>query len=251
MGVSNSRTYGGILVNLEKPNYYPGELVKGTVYLNMTMGQETRGLQVMVEGVEQTGLEVKLGTRNVTPYSGKNVLFEERFTIHTWHNNYISIGHYACPFTFTLPLNLPGSFEFYDRKCSASIKYVITAKLLSRDGYDDLTADSLLIVRTNPELFSYPANLSDTRNLSTWCCFDKGTASLNVSYPKPFYTVEEAINISCEINNTRCRLKSTSIRIQLIQQIRILTSGLLLNNPSSFKRIVSQTFSTKTCVSKF
>jgi hypothetical protein len=247
MGSSNSRQFGGMIVKFEKPNYYPGEIVEGTVYINMTMGLETRGLQISIEGSENTKFKQRSGKKRVTR-TGKNILIDKHFMIHSWQNNLTSIGHYACPFTFRLPNNLPGSFEYYEGECLACIKYIVTAKLLSRNGYDDLTYSSLLIVRTPPQAFSYPTNLSSTKNLTSWCYFDKGSATLNVSYPKSFFTPDEAVSVTCELNNTRCKLKSTGIRFQLVQQIHIEDVGIIFTDSKDLRRTISETYYSKICV---
>jgi hypothetical protein len=138
------------------------------------------------------------------------------------NNNVFGMGQYAYPFFFVLPPNLPGSFEFYDFETRCCVKYIVTAKALSwLENIRDISHKNLLIVRQPLKFFQYPTNLSDTKNITTWCCFSQGTATINVSYPKNFFCQNEAVQVLCELNNTRCKLNASCIKLQLIQQITL------------------------------
>jgi len=78
-----------------------------------------------------------------------------------------------------------------------------------------------LIVRQSPQNFEYPTKLSDTKNISTWCFFSKGTATLNVSYLKNHFSPDESMQVVCELNNTRCTIDASSISLQLFQAITL------------------------------
>jgi hypothetical protein len=71
---------------------------------------------------------------------------------------------------------------------------------------------------------------------------------LKVSIPKSYYTPDENINVSCEIDNTQCKLKSIGIRFKLIQQIHMESTPILVTNTNFIKRTISEIFYSKTCV---
>jgi hypothetical protein len=336
MGSSNSHTYGGMFVQFEKPYYYPGDMVKGTVYLNMISGFETKGLEVSIEVLEHasfyeevlqttsastgthmnsnldTGMSsgmhmqsssghqggafsmkvssshteshnnkvtshteshmstntgLKMNTNMNTGMNmnthqtnnqvsstlrvlrtGNNCLFKNSTLMYTWNNNLISVGQYAYPFSFYIPQHLPGSFEYYDADCTSYVKYIVTARTLSWAGLNDIISSSLLLVRTPPTIFSYPTNLSDTKNITTWCFFSKGTATINASYPKNHFTPDESVQVICTLNNTRCQLNATAIVLQLFQQIHLKSSDLVAHN-KYLSRCISESRQTGNFVS--
>jgi len=133
----------------------------------------------------------------------------------------IYAGQYVYPFSFMLPGHLPGSFEYYDYENTAYIKYILEAKALSSTGSNHIKNEILLIVRQSPQFFQYPTKLSDTKNISTWCCFSKGSSTLNISYEKNYYCPEEKVNVICELDNTRCTLNGNAIRLALMQTITL------------------------------
>jgi hypothetical protein len=256
MGSNSSKvTEGGILIELEKPYYYPGELVLGKLYLNFHQNFSSHGVELGLE-VEEFGSfkeQKRRGNRHsnniITSeqnhnhdrnhnhntninhnnsnqwYSklrfGKRILFKSSQIIINFQNNLVYSGQYVYPFSFMLPPNLPGSFEYYDHENAAYIKYLIQAKTLSSHSNNHIKNEMLLIVRQSPQFFQYPTRLSDTKNITTWCCFGKGTSTLNISYEKNYYCPEEKVNVICELDNTRCQLKATCIKISLMQTIVI------------------------------
>jgi hypothetical protein len=130
-------------------------------------------------------------------------------------------GQYVYPFSFMLPPNLPGSFEYYDTENTAYIKYILEAKVISSNSNEHIKNEILVIVRQPPQFFQYPTRLTDTKNISTWCCLGKGTSTLNISYEKNYYCPDEKVNVICELDNTRCQLDATCIKLGLIQTITI------------------------------
>jgi hypothetical protein len=251
MGSRHSSNYGGMIVNFEKPYYYPGELIRGNIFLNMISNLETKGLELTIEVIEHASFfenETHTNTNsnnnnennNRVLRTGNNILFKNTSIMYNWNNNLINIGQYAYPFQFPLPNNLPGSFEYYDGDCSAYIKYIVTAKALSFSGNNDIYNSNILIVRQSPQFFSYPNNLSDTKNISTWCFFKKGLSTLNVSYPKNFFSPDESVQVICNLNNSRCTLNANCFKLQLIQRIHLKTiEGTQRNKYLS--RIIAET----------
>ena len=253
MGSNSSKVIeGGILIELEKPYYYPGEMVLGKMYLNFHQNFKSHGIELTLEVEEYASFREQKRRRNNNPnhnhnhnhnhdnklqnqplvpnqnttfYSklryGKRVLFKSSQIIITFNNNFISSGQYVYPFSFMLPPNLPGSFEYYDLENAAYIKYLLEVKALSSHSSNHIKNEMLIIVRQSPQFFQYPTRLSDTKNITTWCCFGKGSSTLNISYEKNYYCPEEKVNVICELDNTRCQLKATCIKLALMQTIVI------------------------------
>ena len=238
MGTKSSKTVeGGILLELEKPYYYPGELIVGKIYLNFQQNFASDGIYLTLEGEEfvsfkqrktrksQRNINYENNTNNnqtksyIKTRTGKKIIYKQEQLIIPFRDSMIYSGQYIYPFSFMLNPSLPGSFEYYDEQNSAYIKYILDVKVQSKVSDHNIKNEMLLIVRQPPQFFQYPKRLSDTKNISTWCCFDKGSSTLNISYEKNFYCPDEKVNVICELDNTRCQLKSNSIKLALIQTI--------------------------------
>lgn len=257
MGSSHTNNkYNGGVIQFEQPFYYPGNHVQGTIYLNIMDMFTTKGVELdikCVEGVKaieqhqrQEVIEgqIKTVTDN-QEFKDKQVLFQIKNFLPNFQSN-ISIGQYAYPFSFVIPAHLPGSFEYYTDNISAYIKYQVKVKILPFNDKDKvLKFSTILIVRQTPSTFNYPQNLTDTKRITTWCFFDKGTATLNASYQKNFFAKDEIIQMQCNLDNTRCMLDSTAIRLQLFQKITLRIKG---TSVKYFTRLVAQSSTHDRCV---
>ena len=105
--------------------------------------------------------------------------------------------------------------------------------------------NSILIVRQNQSFFNYSTNLTDTRNIISFCFFNKGTATLNVSYQKNFFGIDEVIETQCNIDNTRCNVDTTSVRLQLFQKITLKIKG---THNRYFNRLITENAINERCV---
>jgi hypothetical protein len=153
------------------------------------------------------------------------ILYQNSWIIAKFNENVILTGQYAYPFDFILPTNLPGSFEYYDENNTAYIKYILTVKLISLEIKEkDVSSSALLIVRQSSRSLEYPTQLSNVKNIRNWCCINQGFSTLNIAYPKNHYHPEESVKIICTVDNTRCRVDTNIIKLQLIQNISMKDS---------------------------
>lgn len=252
---NHNKLHGGV-IQFEQPFYYPGNYVNGTIYLNMMDIFRTRGVELeikCVEGVKaleshqkQAVVDGKIKYFNEdTEFKDKQVLFQIKNFLPNFQSN-ISAGQYAYPFSFAIPAHLPGSFEYYTDRISAYIKYQVKVKILPiNDKEKPFKFSTILIVRQTPSTFNYPPNLTDTKRITTWCFFDKGTATLNASYQKNYFAKDEIVQMQCSLDNTRCVLDSSAIRLQLFQKITLRIKG---TTNKYFTRLVAQTVAKDRCV---
>lgn len=253
MGNTNQRI-GGVVINFDRAYYYPGDLVTGSVYLDIREAFETRGLELEVkitESVQWLETEYRQEIKreydeNIKDYKDvthsvpvqvekgdSKILFQNSCIISTLLNNIFGFGQYAYPFQFTLPEHLPGSFEYYDNEVSANIKYEVIARTLSWQGrLNELESTGILVVRQSPQNFQYPTNLSDTKAITTWCFFSQGSSTLNISYPKNNFVQDEIVQVICQLNNTRCKLNASCIKLQLFQRITLRTEQTFFGSRS-------------------
>jgi hypothetical protein len=243
MGNHHQKRHGGMMINFDKPYYYPGDLVTGNIFLNVLEAFDTRGLELSLkikESVQWVETHHRTETRTVYDEVTKQerqqphqveekidrkddkTLYKSSYMMATMQNNVFGYGQYAYPFQFVLPNHLPGSFEYYDHEVSSCIKYTVKAKSLSyQEKLNELEAKSILVVRQPAQYFQYPTNLSDTKAITTWCFFSQGSSTLNVSYPKNNFCQDETMQVICSLNNTHCKVNASCIKLQLFQRINL------------------------------
>ena len=140
------------------------------------------------------------------------------------NDNVINRGQYCYPFEFTLPPNLPGSFEYYDKDTSACITYTVKAKAISlRNAREMIKNENVIIVRQPYTNFNYPTNVTRTTQLG--CYSDKGCATVNLKYDKNSYSLGETVNAHIVINNSMSKVPSTCSELQIVQELCLQKPG--------------------------
>lgn len=235
----------GMFVELNKPYYYPGERVTGNVYVNIQKAWGTRGIDFQIKTkefikyIEKVRKAFKRQRKNpqtkrmetYTAYEYVNVerrdertLYKYSYLLTQCSNNVFNIGQYCYPFEFTIPPNLPGSFEYYDRDSSACITYTVKARAISINNAKEMIKnENVIIVRQPYTNFNYPTNV--TRTIQLGCCTDKGSVTVNLKYGKNSYSLGEGLNAVVQINNSTSKVSSTSSELQLVQEVCLHKPG--------------------------
>jgi hypothetical protein len=223
------KSYGGV-IQFGKAFYYPGEVVNGTIYMNVMDAISSKGIELELKCTEAINFLITKHVRVPLPdgthrtdtireeIKDKKKHFVNKCNLPMFH---INVGQHGIPFSFLIPGFLPGSFEYYNTNESAYIKFEVKVIVHHVNHEKKSKFSSILIVRQNPSLFNYPQNLTDTKKITAYCFVDKGTATLNVSYQKNFFALDEILQTHCQLDNTRCKMNATGIRVQLFQRIKL------------------------------
>lgn len=262
MGSVSSHKLGGMILDLEKDHYTPGEQLKGNLYLNAIENIDAVGLELnlqIIEAVKFDNRKDLLNTTDIAPEekiiltkenitaetkNTKIILYENTWVLKRFSDNVLVSGHYTYPFTFTLPEHLPGSFEYYDDNNSAFIKYILSAKLLVPNGIDmDIHTNTLIIVRQSADNFDYPPSKVVSKKLKTWCCKSQGKSALKVAFSKEHFHPDERLQVQCDLDNSQCKLNGNLIKLEFYQTINLADTN---KNRKSLKRLIGeQTFKGK------
>ena len=166
------------------------------------------------------------------------VLYSFKFLLNPQNSQFISAGQYAYPFTFILPLGLPGSFEYYDHEISAYIQHLITARAYSYSNPNNqFMTTNLLIVKTDSSQFNYPLNITDEYEMGCCMCFcQDGRVKLTTHFEKQGYYFGENVKCYSSVDNRNCGLDVTGIVAEIKQEIKLTTP--LSQRPLNINRVI-------------
>lgn len=243
MGNSKStqvKAPGGIIITIDEPSYHPGDVVKGNICVNMQQSFSTSQLELtlrveqltrFVDSENTRGLEnipeilmnkiTDNGQKNKFIKEGNTVLYNSTVIVSTFPNNLLAPGQYQYPFSFTLPLNLPGSFEYYDEFNTAYTEYILDVTLPSTNQSLLVKSSAILIVSQTNQALNIPKQITNNARLRTWGVMDQGYSSLSVSIPRDFFYTDETLIVDCTLDNTHCKLNGKNIKVQLFQEITL------------------------------
>mmetsp|Transcript_2379 Transcript_2379/g.5426 ORF Transcript_2379/g.5426 Transcript_2379/m.5426 type:complete len:263 (+) Transcript_2379:194-982(+) len=187
----------GLLVQLERSTYSPTELVRGTVYFNVSEAVDTDALVLRIVGEERTKWTEKHGSGNdsqTRTYVGRTQLVGHETKL--GGRGTIEPGTYAFPFQFVLPPTLPGSLDWNQNDCTSSalnarngravIRYHVQAicirpGMFHRNIRSDPLPFKLLPVCAVP--YTGPAEFKDSQTSRVCCCFPQGGISGSLVLP--------------------------------------------------------------------
>ncbi len=166
------------------------------------------------------------------------VLYSFKFLLNPQNSQFISAGQYAYPFTFILPLGLPGSFEYYDHEISGYIQHLITARAYSYSNPNNqFMTTNLLIVKTDTSQYNFPLNITDEYEMGCCGCFcQDGIIKLTTHFEKQGYYFGENIKCYTNVDNGNCGLDVTSIIAEIRQEIKLTTPKS--QRPLNINRII-------------
>lgn len=255
MGATSSQKAGGMLIDFTKDHYYPGDEVNGNVYINIVHDIESYGIEIdlqILEGVNFNKRDSAISS-NLTPEekiiiaqqemqneskAAKVILYQNTWIIAKFSSNVLTKGQYIYPFTFTLPSDLPGSFEYYDETSSAFIKYLIHGRLVSSNGREsEMNAANLIFVRQSLDNFECPDKKLSTKNIKSWCCISQGPSTLNISLLKDHSHPDEELKVTVSLDNSQCQLDAKNIKLEVFQSIELKDRA---NNTKLLNRKISE-----------
>ncbi|KAG1704666.1 hypothetical protein DVH05_005595 [Phytophthora capsici] len=225
---------GKIGIKVNKPAYVAGDLVVGTIYVDIHETITCDALVLKVSGKEKVEFtHVRHETRDgeTTVHRDQvqlgNEFFKQKIVIFATTGRNYTPGRYSYPFEYQLPAQLPGVFKItgYSQgdidKLSAKIKYKFKATL-DVDGFfaSDLKADCDLVVHERNLKELVASEDSTTQDVKFLCCFSRGTCQLAVAMDKSVYLPGETAQIHCNITNGST-VEITAMRCKLYQDITV------------------------------
>jgi hypothetical protein len=148
-------------------------------------------------------------------------------------NGMLLAGSSEVSFQFQLPTGIPSSFYFKDKKCiekpKAKVKYTVQATLCSTLTNDHMKYKQVLIIREPPVAFKQGDRQSETSQITTCCCFNKGTSTMSSVFDKNIFLPNEIIRGWVEVDNSHCTINCTRVEFAVEQRFRlnIANKGLL------------------------
>ncbi len=221
-------SHGEICIATDSPSFKPGDLVRGNVYINMKQSFSTPSLNLNLKVEEFT---------HFNKSQDHKLHFQGQTIIVKFRQNLIPPGQYQYPFTFTLPLNLPGSFEYYDNENTAYITYILEASLPSLNPQNSIRNSVLLIVNQPLQSLGVCSRKESTAKLASLCCFPQGMSTLKVVLPNENFYNNDSVKVFCELDNRGTSLNGKNIKAKLIQNILLKDN---LNRSTLIQRKISK-----------
>lgn len=238
MGAKSSTEFGSIALSTEKPSYFQGETLNGTIYLNIIKSYQGTEVIFKMKGKEEAHWSEGSG-KNRTTYSTKKIVISHQFPVYKFNQMSINSGHYSFPFSLYLPPNLPATFVDDTFSGSAKVQYKIKAELKSSNSNIKSIRNSvpLVIKQTKNDLYA-PLQTLLLMPVDICCCFKRGTTSFDVRANKTCFLDGETAYVDCFVDNSQCDLPLTSVYMKFERRMTRISNG---GHPDTRTEIIYQT----------
>ncbi|OQR84994.1 hypothetical protein ACHHYP_12450 [Achlya hypogyna] len=223
---------GSVVVTVDKPHYISGEVITGSLQVDVLEPIECNEIVVIVKGKEKVAwTEHDTETRNGETVNVRHKFEEGHEFFHQKLvlfnvQHHISPGQYIYPFQYQLPPGLPGCYDnAHDDDVKAKIEYSIKGTLCIDGVFTrDLKHRQRLTVFAQLAGFVAPSVAEKTQTVRLLCCFNQGTCSLRVAMDKNMYGPGEVPMIQCDVHNLSSK-DVTAMRCELVRSVEVRAMG--------------------------
>ncbi|OQS02327.1 hypothetical protein THRCLA_05287 [Thraustotheca clavata] len=216
---------GTIDVIVDKPYYISGELVAGSLLVQVFEPIDCNEVVIIVSGNEVVRWPASNSRyEDLSDYIREDEFLQEKVLIKLILFNVqqqIPPGNYVYPFEYILPNDLPGSFDNKkDNGVVAKITYSITGTL-SIDGMLTKDLSKTIPLNVYEQWNGEIASISNEKSVDVKLLelFNKGKCNLRIALDKNVYEPNEIVMIHCNILN-QAKKGVKSIQFDLIQTVK-------------------------------
>ena len=207
-----------INIELNKKYYLYGETIEGNINFNNTNNIKVNDFSINLYKKEswfvQETAEVYYGEKD------NQLLCKFNIDIKPYlNNNGILIpGKYVFPFKIKLPDDIEPSFEYPYPNRYSYLRYSLICE--SNPNIPELKHQKFILIKSLSNNILLQKSYNSIVNVHKWGFLDGGTTSLNVSYEKSNYQINNLIPLNIYIDNSRGKLKVKECKIRLIRTIQ-------------------------------
>ena len=237
MGTENSRTVADngiqnlcrsdiLTIQFKKESYYEGQTVEGTIILepksNIVLND------ILIKFKQSEYFVYVVDEKNTVSDINSQTFFEKRINA----GEYLNMGSqmlsltpnsYKFPFQFTLPKDIPPSFEYPFKNRRASLRYTFSAELLSP--YTKSLAETYLWIKARP--INLPSqikheNYVKVKNVGIVSRGQSGVALFTLANN---FRVNDMIPFTIDIYNEECAVRVKEVKISIKRIVTFSKAG--------------------------
>lgn len=227
-----------IIIHTDRPSYYAGERVTGTVSLSVVEPLHLDAVFLRVNGYEMTDVPYQLAiqeydkktNQTVTRYverraSETNRFYSRTFCLYSYKST-LGNGNFVFPFEFILDANLPGTFYLKDGKAKGEVVYKVEAEVVVPGFFTSNLRHEQEIVIKEPlkQMLAGSETFKET-DVTFLCCINKGRVTMSANVDKNAAAPGEAINLHIVVDNTRSQVDLKEVRFHVKREIKFRANG--------------------------
>ena len=225
-GIQNLSRSDILTIQFNKESYYEGQKVEGTIILepkqNLVMND------ILIKFKQSEYFVYVVDENNTISDINSQMFFEKRMNAGEYMNmgsQMISLtpGTYKFPFQFTLPRDIPPSFEYPFRNRRASLRYTFSAELLSP--YVKSLTETYIWIKARP--INIPSaikheNYVKVKNVGILSRGQSGVALFTMANN---FRINDMLPFTVDIYNEECAIRVTGVKISIKRIVTFMKGG--------------------------
>ena len=228
-GIQNLNRSDIITVQLKKESYYEGQVVEGLIIFEPKKNIVFNDILIKFHQSEYFVYVVdeKTTISDLNSYT----FFEKAINAGSYLNMnpgpggmiQLQPGSYKIPFQFTLPNNIPPSFEYPFRNRRASLRYIFTAQVLSP--YEKTVTESYIWIKARPINIPDQIKHENYVTVKNVGIVSRGKSGLAIFTMANNYRINDMLPFTIDIYNEDCGVQVKEVKISVKRIVTFVKDG--------------------------
>ena len=225
-GIQNLSRSDILTIQFNKESYYEGQKVEGTIILepkqNLVMND------ILIKFKQSEYFVYVVDENNTISDINSQMFFEKRMNAGEYMNmgsQMISLtpGTYKFPFQFTLPRDIPPSFEYPFRNRRASLRYTFSAELLSP--YVKSLSETYMWIKARPINIPSAIKHENYVKVKNVGILSRGQSGIALFTMANNFRINDMLPFTVDIYNEDCAIRVTGIKISIKRIVTFMKGG--------------------------
>ena len=226
-GIQNLSRSDIMSLQFKKESYYEGQRVEGTIILeprqNIVMND------ILIKFKQSEYFIYVVNEKNTISDLNSQTFFEKKINagefLNMGGNQMISLtpGSYKIPFQFTLPHDIPPSFEYPFKNRHASLRYTFSAELLSP--YVKSLTEQYIWIKARP--INIPSQIKHENyvNVKNISILSRGKSGVALFTMQNNYRMNDMLPFTIDIYNEECDIRVKEVKISIKRIVTFMKGG--------------------------
>ena len=228
-GIQNLNRSDIITVQLKKESYYEGQIVEGVIILEPKQNMVFNDILIKFHQSEYfvyvIDEKVTLSDLNSHTFFEKAINAGNFLNMGPGPGGMFSLnpGSYKFPFQFTLPSNIPPSFEYPFRNRRASLRYIFSAQILSP--YAKTVAESYIWIKARPINIPDQIKHENYVTVKNVGIVSRGKSGIALFTMANNYRINDMLPFTIDIYNEECGVQVKEVKISIKRTVTFVKDG--------------------------
>ena len=228
-GIQNLSRSDIMTIQFRKDSYYEGQVVEGVIILEPKQNLVLN--DILIKFHQSEYFVYIVDEKNTISDLNSFTFFEKKINAGNYLNMppgpggmfSLGTGSYKIPFQFTLPNNIPASFEYPFKNRRASLRYTFTAELLSP--YVKSVSESFIWIKARPINIPDQIKHENYVTVKNVGILSRGKSGIALFTMTNNYRTNDMLPFTVDIYNEDCGVQVREVKISIKRTVTFIKEG--------------------------